>query len=300
MGGIILYALIFTGLLWLRFASQYRGEELSESLAPSRVRMQRTQLGVTSSEDALRWFSPQVAAVVRKEFRYLTRNSFVLLQLIIPAFLIFIFSSQFAGKHPAVGRHPISMDLFFPGIMAYLVLILMAPAYNSFAFEGKGIQAYFTAPLKFREVFLGKNIMLAAVILIELGIALVAFFYMVGAPPAPTLVSTLAALVFVVIGQLTIANWSSLTFPRKLQFGQMRGQRQAGMSILITFAAQIVFGGISAPILFMGRWTGNVWLPAEVFVFLTAIAIGGYRASLNAMTDLAERKKETLIEVLCR
>jgi len=33
----------------------------------------------------------------------------------------------------------------------------VAPAYNSFAYEGRGIKLYFTAPLRFRDVFLGKN-----------------------------------------------------------------------------------------------------------------------------------------------
>ena len=28
-------------------------------------------------------------------------------------------------------------------MMAYLILILMAPAYNSFAYDGKGIQTFF-------------------------------------------------------------------------------------------------------------------------------------------------------------
>jgi len=41
-------------------------------------------------------------------------------------------------------------------MMAYLILILMAPAYNSFAYEGRGIQTYFTAPLRFRDVFLAR------------------------------------------------------------------------------------------------------------------------------------------------
>ena len=112
--------------------------------------------------------------------------------------------------------------------------------------------------------------------------------------------ATVAAIVFTVVGQLTIANWSSLSFPRKLEFGKMRGQRQSGMAVLIAFASQILMGGISAVILFTGRWTGNPWLPAEAFVFLAAAAVGGYFASLDALTRLAEQKKEVLMEAFCR
>jgi hypothetical protein len=80
----------------------------------------------------------------------------------------------------------------------------------------------------------------------------------------------------------------------------MRGQRQSGMAVLIAFAAQIVFGGISALLFFAGRWTGNPWLPTEAFIFLAAAALGGYISSLDALTALAETKKESLIEALCR
>jgi hypothetical protein len=85
-----------------------------------------------------------------------------------------------------------------------------------------------------------------------------------------------------------------------MEFGQMRGQRQSGMAVLIAFGSQILTGGISAVILFTGNWTGNPWLPAEAFVLLAAAAIGGYFASLDALTKLAEKKKEVLIEALCR
>ena len=122
----------------------------------------------------------------------------------------------------------------------------------------------------------------------------------VGLPALPMLVATLVAIVFTVVGQLTIANWSSLSFPRKLEFGQMRGQRQSGLAVLVAFGAQIVLGSISAVILFSGRWTGNLWLPAEAFAVLAAAAVAGYFASLDPLTQLAEKKKETLIEALCR
>jgi hypothetical protein len=36
---------------------------------------------------------------------------------------------------------------------------------------------------------------------------------------------------FSVVGQLTIANWASLSYPRKIEFGKMQGQRNSGMSV---------------------------------------------------------------------
>jgi hypothetical protein len=295
----LLYLVILSALLWRRFAAQYHGEELSETAAPSRSLI-RPAARKLEGADGLRLLSPQVAAVVRKEFRYLTRNSFAFLTLLLPPMLVLLISSQFAGRHPTVSGKGVSAEMFFPGMMAYLILILMAPAYNAFAYEGRGIQTYFMAPLRFRDVFLGKNLMLVSVLALEIGLSLAMLTWRVGLPSLPMMVATLVAIVFTVVGQLTIANWSSLSFPRKLEFGQMRGQRQSGMAVLIAFGTQIMLGGISAVILLTGRWTENRWLPAEAFLVLAAAAVGGYFASLDHLTKLAEQKKESLIEALCR
>jgi len=297
--GISAYALVFSVFLWLRFARQYRGEELSETAAPARA-MVRPVSRAAEQSDALRLLTPQVAAVLRKEFHYLTRNSFAFFLLIMPPVFVLLFTTEFAGRHPTAAKHPISTELFFPGMMAYLILILMAPAYNSFAYEGKAIQTYFTSPVSFREVFLGKNLLQVALLLFELSISMVAFSFLVGLPSLPVLLATAAAIVFCVSGQLSIANWSSLCFPRKLNFGQMRGQRQSGMAVLVTLGAQILFGGICAPILLMSGWTGDKWVPGEVFAFLAAAAIAGYASSLDPLAALAEKKKETLIDALSR
>jgi ABC-2 type transport system permease protein len=296
---LLLYLVLLSALLWRRFAAQYRGEELSETAAPARAAVRPTAER-DDGPDRLSLLSPPVAAIVRKEFRYLTRNGFAFLSLLMPPLVILIFSMNSAAWHLTKGGRGVSAEIFFPGMMAYLILILMAPAYNSFAYEGRGIQTYFTAPLRFRDVFLGKNLMLVSVLSVEIALSLAMLAWRVGLPSAHMLVATCAAVIFTIVGQLTVANWSSITFPRKMEFGQMRGQRQSGMAVLVAFASQILMGGISAVILFTGNWTGNLWLPAEAFALLAAAAVGGYFASLDALTRLAEKKKEVLIEALCR
>jgi hypothetical protein len=63
---------------------------------------------------------------------------------------------------------------------------------------------------------------------------------------------------------------------------------------------QIVLGGVCAVIILAGRWLSEPWMPAIAFAGLTAAAVAGYVASLAALSRLAERKKELLIETLCR
>jgi ABC-2 type transport system permease protein len=300
LGALAFYLGLFTVLLWMRYTQLYSGEELSETAAPA-LKGRRTAVFVASEVNETPGFlPPQILAVFRKELLYLRRNTFLFFGLVFPPMLVLFFSFQFAGAHPTAFKRGVSPDLFFPAMMAYLVLILLAPAYNNFAYEGKGIQTYFTSPTPFREILIAKNLVTALLFVCEIALCVLLVGWRVGLPSTPVLFATLAGMIFSIVGQLTIANWSSLNFPRRMEFGKMQGQRNSGMSVLVIFGVQILFGGVSTLILFSGRWTGSPWLPAEIFSVLAIAALAGYFSSLNAFTDLAEKKKEILIDALCR
>jgi ABC-2 type transport system permease protein len=283
----------------MRYAQLYSGEELSEGRAPAR-KEKRAPLSAEDARDTVTFLPPQVLAVFRKELLYLKRNTFLFFGLIFPPMMLLFFSVQFAGPHPTAFRKGVAPDVFFPGMMAYLVLILIAPSYNCFAYEGKGIQTYFTAPARFREILMAKNLITISIIVCEIVLCVSLVGWRVGLPSTPILLATMAAIVFSIVGQLSIANWASLSYPRRIEFGKMQGQRNSGMSVLILLGMQIGFGGVGGLVLFSGRLTGNAWLPLEIFAVLAAAALGGYFASLDSYTRLAEKKKEILIDALCR
>jgi hypothetical protein len=297
MAGLFAWAVVVSVLLWRRYAALYSGEMISESMAPvaARKRIRKTVENQARAE----LLSPQVAAMFGKELHYLTRNGFAFLTLILPPFMVFFFTFQF-GPGSLLKEHSLKPAFFFPGILAYLVLILISPAYNSFAFESRGIQSYFMSPVRFRDVLLGKNLFLFALVGLELAFSFALLIWRVGWPGTAMFVSTIMAGIFAVVGQLPIANWSSLSFPKKMEIGKMKGQRNSGVAVWTAFGVQIVLGGICALVLFIGQWTRNPWLPAVAFAALAVAALGGYAASLNAMNGLAEQKKELLIETLTR
>jgi len=298
VGGLLVWLGAASGLLWIRYRAQYLGEELSESAAPSAgkrgPRRRSVSLGLPG------FLSPPVAGVMRKEFHYLTRNGFSFLALIIPPIMVIFFTMEFAGNNSQIREHGLPPQFFFPAAMAYLILILLSPAYNSFAFEGHGIQSYFMAPVRMRDVLVGKNLFLVSVVAVELVISLGVLVWRIGFPGLPLFLSTITAAAFAVMGQLAIANWSALSFPKKMEIGKMKGQRNSGVAVWTAFGVQILIGGIATIVLLAGRWSGNPWLPVVVFAGLTAAALGGYVASLDPLSVLAERKKELLIETLCR
>lgn len=305
--GLVVWLGVTSGFLWRRFAAQYSGEEISESAAPAPTKKKNN--GTTAPVEAARARSSNeewlpivpvtVAAVALKEFRYLTRNGMAFLTLLLPPIMVVFFTMQF-GKGSALREHSLKPELFFPGIMAYLILILITPAYNAFAFEGKGIQTYFMAPLRFQDVLMGKNLFLAVLIAFELSLSLALLVWRVGWPSPSMFAATISAGAFAVLGQLTIANWSSLSFPKKMEIGKMKGQRNSGVAVWTAFGVQIVLGGVCTLIILAGRWMSDPWLPAIMFAGLTAAAVGGYVASLGALSRLAEEKKDLLMETLCR
>ena len=305
--GLVVWLGVTSGLLWRRFAAQYRGEEISESAAPAPAKKKNNVIAAaadaakarSSNEEWLPMVPVTVAAVALKEFRYLTRNGMAFFTLLLPPIMVVFFTMQF-GKGSALREHSLKPEMFFPAIMAYLILILISPAYNAFAFEGKGIQTYFMAPLRFQDVLLGKNLFLVGLVTFELSLSLALLVWRVGWPSTAMFAATIAAGTFAVTSQMTIANWSSLSFPKKMEIGKMKGQRNSGIAMWTAFGVQIVLGGVCTLIILVGRWMGNPWIPAMAFAGLTAAAVGGYVASLGALSRLAEEKKELLIETLCR
>jgi ABC-2 type transport system permease protein len=282
-------------LLWRRFSAQYAGEAISDAPSPTRLRKREEKRAARDERPG--FLTPQVAAMVGKEFRYLMRNGFAFVGLVIPPLMVIFFTMQF-GPGSMLKEHSIKPAMFFPGIMAYLMLILVSPAYNSFAYEGKGIQTYFMAPVQFRDVLLGKNLFLLGLVISELVLALGLLILRVGWPGTPMFLATVSGGAFAVTGQLAIANWSSLSFPKKMEIGKWKGQRNSGVSVWIAFGVQILVGGICAVILLAGGWNKNPWVPPLAFLALTVAAVGGYISSLEPLNRLAEAKKELLIETL--
>jgi len=297
--GLAGFAVLLGGLLFFRYRDQFRGEELSETMAPARVAAKPVVPAREAAGPELRLLPAAVNAVLAKEFRYLFRNGFVATALLFPPLLALLFSMQFGGAHPTTKR-AISPDLFFPGMMAYLTLILMAPSFNSFAYEGRGMQTYFMLPVRFRDILMAKNLVTLAILTGEIASCVALLKWRVGLPPSPVFFATICALIFAVAGQLTIANWSSLKFPKKMEFGKMQGNRQSGMAVLVAFGSQLVFATTCGLVLFVGRFGSNPWLPTEIFLCLAAAAVAGYIAALDPLTKLAEEKKESILDALTK
>ena len=296
------YGLVFALFLRHRLRAQYLGEDLGESQAPASAPAAYCSV---SSSTSLASFSSSflrapVAAVLEKELRYIRRNSVLVMNLALAPMLIGFFAVFWSGPQGRPGLFASSPELMFPSAVAYMFLLLSQQGNNAFAYEGRGIQLLFLAPVRFRDVLLAKNLTLGLILAGETALVWLLLSLLLGSPGAATVTATLAALLFAMLVQFTTGNLLSLCYPRRLEFGALRRQRAAGMTMLIGLLVQIAVFGLLGTILLVTRRFGGMWLAGGLFLGLSAIAGWVYVIALERCDHLASDQREVLTSQLAR
>ena len=298
------YGLVFALFLRHRLREQYLGEDLGESQAPA-APAAYCSVSSSTSFASLASFSSSflrapVAAVLEKELRYIRRNSVLLMNLALAPMLIGFFAvfwSRPQGRPDLFARSP---ELMFPSALAYMFLLLSQLGNNAFAYEGRGIQLLFLAPVRFRDVLLAKNLTLGLIVAGETALVWLLLSLLLGSPGAATVTATLAALLLAMLVQFTTGNLLSLCYPRRLEFGALHRQRAAGMTMLIGLLVQIAVFGLVGTILLVTRRFGGMWLAGGLFLGLSAIAGWVYVIALERCDHLAGDQREVLTSQLAR
>ena len=296
------YGVAFAWLLRRRLLAQYRGEDLSESLALSRPAPVSSASSASFTSFASSSLPGPAAAMFEKEIRYILRNFVLLLTLIAPVLFLIVLLS--AGQSPRPGKRLVmpmtSSDFLFPGAVAYAVLIFTNLLHNCFGYAGYGIQLLLAAPVRFRDILLGVNLAQTALVLFET--ALIALFYsLFFHPPAlPMLLATLAMLCFLLLVNLSAGNLLSLYRPRRIEFGSMRRQQASGLTVLIGLGIQLACFIVIGLVFLATYFFGGTWLALLVFLVLTAAAAQVYRTVLDRCTRIALDRREFLTAEFCR
>lgn len=309
---LIIYAAAFFYLLRIRLVAQFHGENLSETsaAAPSGAAPRKARPLSAAKSASSSWVIPgipgPIAAVFEKEVRYSFRSGPMLIQLLAPLIIVAIFSVAIHQPHTHPHKGGDFFDIafrngfMFPIVIAYMFLIQMNIVFNCFAFEGTGIQFFLLAPVRFRDVIMGKNLFVSLVSVIESFLVLLLLSLIFSPPPLVIVVATFAALLYGTLGNLAVGNLLSVAFPRRLEFGVFRQKRQAGVTMAVALVSQIVFIGLGA-LVFILTWTTH--RPALAILIFLAFAIAtaiGYRISLGRIDALAMSRRETLTSELCR
>jgi ABC-2 type transport system permease protein len=313
-GLLALYACAFGGLFAFRAHAQFTGEDLGESAAPVRRKtvVPRVQIPVPSSVAATAesaaaqrvsgLISGPVTAIIGKEFKYLYRNSMLLMNVFMPLVLIVFFgmTASMPGKHG--GPSPFSRfngGYAYPAAVAYLFLLIMNFCPNNLAYEGRGIERYFLSPIKFRDVMLAKNLFHGALVGFEALLVLGVLIAMGHPPTLLIILATWAALPFAALMHFGVGNWLSLQYPRKFEFG-MRRQRPSGMTMVISFGLLAAVMGTIALVGAICLWLAGLWLLPIAYLVLSAAAVVVYRLMLASTSQQAITQRDALLEQLAR
>jgi ABC-2 type transport system permease protein len=293
--GLSLYGVGFLRVLSVRLHAQYRGENLSEVDRSERLaRAERVRAGWE-----LLGLPGPVAAVVEKEFRYLSRSGPVLLTFVTPIVMLFVFG--LGGRSgPGSGFLQHWPELVLPVGAGYALLLLTNLIYNNFGPDGGGIQFYLTSPASFRSVMLGKNIAHLGVLAAEVVVLWLGASLLYRIPSAGAVLLTLAGLLFAAPMNLAAGNLLSLYSPKKTEFGTFGRQRASQVTVLASFVIQGVVFGIAGLAIFAARSYGSLLMAVAMFVGLGAVATAVYFFVLGQVDRLALRRREVLTTELCK
>jgi len=291
------FVLITSYFLHMRLRAQYRGENLTEVAAVAAVPQNRAL--------PLGWNIPglgsPVAAVIEKEFRYLLRSGPMLLTLIMPIFVLLIF--RLGAMNPArrtsgfLQRTP---DMAFPVAVAYTLLMLTNLIYNNFGGDAGGIQFFYAAPVRFKEIVLGKNLTHAAILIAETFVAYLAVSFLYGPPSIEITLATLAALLFAAPVNFSAGNLLSIYSAKKLDYSKFGRQRASPMTGLLSLIVQVAIVGIAASAFFTARHYGKVWVATIFLLVLSGISFWLYGIVLSRIDQFALERREELMAELCR
>ena len=307
---VLLYAGAFLWLLRIRLAAQFHGENLSEARAPSvspvrDAQSARTRPAAASTSGAGRslqipGLSRATSAIIEKELRYLVRNPIMLLNLVIPIFLVavLVLTPRQSSHHPDFFQR--APQMIFPIVVAYVLLFQVNWVFNSFAFEGSGIQFLILAPVRFRDILVGKNIFIGMVSVFEAALTLVAVSLIFVPPPLVIAAASFAGLLYGTLANFALGNILSVCYPRRLEFGAMRQKRQAGITVAVALVMQAVLIGIGVIVFTLARHFNRPALAIVIFLILSVITFIAYRISLSHIDRIALDHRETLSAELCR
>jgi hypothetical protein len=180
------------------------------------------------------------------------------------------------------------------------MLVLTNLVYNSFGGDGGGIQFFYAAPARFRQIVLGKNLLHAGILLANTAFAWIAITFFYGAPQPAVTLATIAGLFFAAPINFTAGNLLSIYAPRKRDFSTFGRQNVSQTTVLASLGVQIVIVAVGVAAFVIARLYKNPWIAPVEFLVLAAISIPLYLMVLRRMDGIALQRRETLIAELCR
>lgn len=303
--GLLAYTTAFLLVLHLRLHAQFLGEDLSEAPAAqpkSAIRTQPPAAGAATATSASFSFLPAtVAACLAKEIRYLLRSGPKLYVLVMPVFVVFLFSVRTSGMNYAGVQHNAFTGMLFSYGCAYTQLIFVGLIYNSLGGDGSGVQFYFIAPVRMRDVLLAKNLLTAGIFALEAVLIYIASAFIATPAPLDLTAATLAWSLFTLFLNMSIGNIRSIVSPKVLDPAKVRSQNVSGLNSLISLVVVICAVALGAAMVILCRYLHTTyWIAAAVFLVLAILSFVAYSLVLQRLDEIAANNREGLTTTLAK
>lgn len=293
------YALLFFWLLRMRLLAEFRGELISETQAARPAKAHGFGKPASAS-----WQVPFVSsasgAVFEKEVRYALRSWLMIFNLLAPVILVAFVGFTLQQQQKSAGFIMKHADYIFPVALAYTFLIQINWVFNSFAYDGAGVQFLFLSPVRFREVMVGKNLFHGVVAFADALAVWAAVAWLFRPPSLVIATAALSALLFLMLVNFILGNVLSICFPRRMEFGSLRRKQQSGITAAVGLVGDAILIGVAGIVFLATMATNHVALATPIFLLLAAGAAVAYNISLNRVDKLALGHRETMTAELCR
>jgi ABC-2 type transport system permease protein len=305
IAGCALYAAAFLSVFSLRMRTEFRGENLTDAAnAPAKQRIPKSTIATPTTATTakptattalkIRTFGlpPISIAQFGKEFLFVRRNQGVLFALVMPMAIAVFLCIKWSSRSASAW--------VFPAAVAYTLMGLVQLSYNSWGLEGAGSQMYFLAPVRIRDIMLGKNLLnfalAAAEVLAMFGVVL----YTGNIPSLSTIVGSVLWAAGTILFSTAVGNQRSLASPKKIILSSANRKQTSPLSGLISLGVMMVAMTIGAGVFVPAIYFHLNWIVVPI---LAAYAFGGYfvyNRILNSIDRFALIHRESLFLELCK
>jgi ABC-2 type transport system permease protein len=207
--------------------------------------------------------------------------------------MVFLFANRLSSS----GRFG---EFIFPVAIAYSVLGVSILSYNALGMDGSGVQLYFMAPARMRDVFLAKNLTGFLLNLVELVLVFAVIAFVAHPPSLVIALATICWLLFATFINGAVGNLRSLAAPKKVDLTKASSRQASQLSVLIALGILVACASIGFAALALANYFDRPWLMIPVLLALAVAAFTFYVTVLNRLDSIALTHREALAEELCK
>jgi ABC-2 type transport system permease protein len=177
---------------------------------------------------------------------------------------------------------------------------LVQLSYNSWGLEGAGAQMYFLAPVRIRDIMLGKNLLNFALAAAEVLAMFAVVLYTGNIPSISTIVGSVLWATGTILFSTAVGNQRSLASPKKIILSSPNRKQTSPLSGLISLGVMMVAISAGAGVFLPAIYFHLNWIVVPAFA---AYAFGGYfvyNRILGSIDRFALLHRESLFLELCK